>query len=212
MTKSRTITATVAVAALTSSLVLLAGPVYACGWWGDAEMSRFHRDDVTAPRGEPLPEVVDQQSAKLPGRTGYGIAVPEPGKAVPYLQATYGRPLNRISELRAFGFAAVIDLGTPEETARLHRAETEAVGMRYFSIPVKGDTPSIEQANLFSQIVYDYSRSPLLVYAPTAPLLGAMWASHRINHGASLDFAINEGRLLGLTPQQESVLRKRAGS
>ena len=199
-------------AALYTSLALLAGPVFACGWWGDAEMIRFHRDDITALDGKPLPQRLDLQSAKLPGRMGYGIAVPEPGQAMPYLQATYGRPLNRISELKAFGFATVIDLGTPAKTARLHRAETETVGMRYFSIPVEGDTPSAEQAKLFSQIVYDSIGDPLLVYAPNAPLLGSMWASHRINHGAPLDFAMKEGKLLGMTAKQEAVLRKRAGS
>ena len=212
MTKVRTTIAALTVAVLISTPVLFARSVYACGWWGDAEMSRFHREERTGPDGEPLPQVLDQESAKLPGRKGYGIAVPEPGNAVPYLQATYGRPLNRIGELKTFGFASVIDLGTPVETARLHRAETETVGMRYFSIPVEGDTPSAEQARFFSRIVYESTRGPLLVYAPTASLLGTMWASHRINHGAPLDFAIKEGKLLGMTGEQEAVLRKRAGS
>lgn len=214
MTKSKIATATLTAAVMSFSLSLVpaAGPVHACGWWGDAEMRRFHRDDLTAPGGEPLPHRVDLQSAKLPGRMGYGIAVPEPGQAVPYLQATYGRPLNRVGELKAFGFSTVIDLGTPAETAHLHRVETESVGMRYFSIPVQGDTPSSEQTKLFSRIVHDSIGDPLLVYAPNAPLLGSMWASHRINHGAPLDFAMKEGKLLGMTAEQEAVLRKRAGS
>ena len=182
----------------------------ACGWWGDGEMIRHHSEDLMAPDGTPVPEILDQQTAKLPGREGYGLAVSAAGNAVPYLQATYGRALNRISELKSFGFKAVIDVGTAKKTAQLHRVETETVGMRYYNIPVKGGTPSIKQASLFSQMVMDSSDGPLLVYAPTAALLGTMWASHRLNHGAPLEFSIKEGKLLGITAEQEAALRRRA--
>lgn len=201
------------IAAAAALIFLFAMPpalVHACGWWGDGEMDRHTTTTLTAPDGKPVPEILDSQTAKLPGRMGYGIAVPEPGRAIPYLQATYGRPLNRIGELKAFGFKAVIDIGTPAKTARLHRAETKAVGMLYFNIPVSGDTPSAEQTRLFSQIVAQSGNAPLLVYAPTAPLLGMMWAFHRLSRGAPPDFAISVGRSLGMTEEQEAVLRKRA--
>ncbi|MCU7882483.1 MAG: hypothetical protein KZQ60_19635, partial [Candidatus Thiodiazotropha sp. (ex Lucinoma aequizonata)] len=85
---------------------------------------------------------------------GYGIAIPDPGKAVPYLQATGGRPLNRIAELKIFEFETVIDLGTPEKAGRLHQLETEAVGMRYIHILVDGVVPSQDQVNDFTQRNY----------------------------------------------------------
>lgn len=193
-------------------IAFVPNPSNACGWWGDGEMKLHSREDLLAPNGAPVPETLDKNTAKLPGREGFGIAVLNPGHAVPYLQATYGRPLNRISELKSMGFNVVIDVGTPAKIAQLHRAETETAGMRYYNIPVDGDTPSTEQSKLFSQIVMDTNDGPLLVYARTLPLLGMIWASHRLNLGAPIEFLIKEGRLLDLTQDQESLLRKRAAA
>ncbi len=123
-----------------------------------------------------------------------------------------GRPLNRIAELSAFGFKTVIDIGTSEKSARLHRKETEVLGMRYISIPVDGNLPSREQVEDFTQHVVDASHGMLLVYAPRSELLGTMWAAYRMNLGAPVGFAMKEGRELGMLPDQEITLRNRYGS
>jgi protein tyrosine phosphatase (PTP) superfamily phosphohydrolase (DUF442 family) len=141
---------------------------------------------------------------------GYGIAVPDPGQAIPYLQATRGHQFNSISELKSFGFETVIDLGTPKEIAQRHRSETEAFGMRYLNIPVSGDVPDQDQVNKFTQSVIDASSDMLLVYAPRSALLGSMWAAYRINVGAPVEFSINQGRKLGMGEDQEILLRNRS--
>jgi protein tyrosine phosphatase (PTP) superfamily phosphohydrolase (DUF442 family) len=138
------------------------------------------------------------------------IPIPDPGRAIPYLQATRGRQINRIAELKAFGFETVIDLGTPGKTAQLHRSETEALNMRYISIPVDGAVPSQEQVNDFSQKVVESSSSMLLVYAPNSALLGTMWTAYRINLGSPIEFAINQGKKLGMEAKQETILRNRS--
>lgn len=184
--------------------------VQACGWWGDGEVSRHNDLALTAPNGKEIPQTLSDKTSKLPGRIGYGIAIPNPGQAIPYLQATGGRQFNRISELKYFGFETVIDLGTPEKSAKLHRTETEALGMHYFNIPVDGITPSQEQIDDFTQKVVDASSDMLLVYAPNSALLGTMWAAYRINLGAPVDFAIKQGKRLGMEPNQEAILRSRS--
>ena len=181
----------------------------ACGWWGDGET---HREDLSftpTHDGKPLPEHLDLKTAKLPGRMGYGMAVLEPGKVAPYMQATYGRPVFRIADFKTFGFQLVIDLGTPAKTAALHRAETEAAGMIYHNIPVSGINPTFVQGRQFSRIVLQAADKPLLVYAPTSALLSMMWALHRLNMGSSVDFAISEGRKFGLTEAQAKLLLTR---
>ncbi|MBT4934997.1 MAG: hypothetical protein HOL66_16245 [Rhodospirillaceae bacterium] len=135
------------------------------------------------------------------------MASPFQGWAIPYLLATFGQPITRISEFKIFGFRSVIDLATPASTAALHRAETEAVGMRYFNIPIEGDMPSRKQSALFNQTVLNANNGPLLVYTPRAALLGVMWASYRLNLGSSVEYAFQEGKSLGLTEQQEAELR-----
>ncbi len=183
----------------------------ACGWWGDSEMSSRRDNAFTSADGRPLAHTLNIQSMKLPGRMGFGIAVPEPGRAIPYLLATFGQPLTRIGELKIFGFRTVIDLGTPAITAHLHRAETEEAGMQYFSIPIKGDIPNPQQISFYNRIVINANNGPLLVYAPKAELLAIMWASYRISLGSPLEFALAEGKALGLTREQETELRNRVG-
>lgn len=196
-----------------SCIIMMApGHSRACGWWGDGEVNRDDSEILTTPDGRVLPEILTHHSSKLPGRMGYGIAIPDPGRAIPYLRATMGRPLNRIGELSAFGFKTVIDLGTPEKSARHHRQETEALGMRYINIPVEGNLPSQEEVEGFTQHVVDASHGMLLVYAPRAELLGTMWAAHRMNLGAPTGFALREGKELGMKPDQEIVLRNRYGA
>ncbi len=111
------------------ALLLLVDPAYACGWWGDGEISQSD-DDIIAADGRPVEQSLDLKSMKLPRKMGYCIAVPGPGRAITYLLATFGQPVTRISELEIFEFRSVIDLATPASTAALHRAETEAFGMR----------------------------------------------------------------------------------
>ncbi len=82
--------------------------------------------------------------------------------------------------------------------------------MRYISIPIDGVVPSREQINDFTQKVIDASNDMLLVYAPDSALLGTMWAAYRINLGAPIEFAIKQGRKLGMGPNQEAILRGRS--
>ena len=199
---------------LLSFFLILTKPAYACGWWGDGEMSRSDKDIITAD-GRPVEQYLGLESMKLPGRMGYGIAVPGPGRAIPYLLATFGQPVTRISEFKIFDFRSVIDLGTSEPAASLHRAETEAVGMRYFNIPIDGDMPSGKQFTAFNQTVLNANNGPLLVYAPRAALIAVMWASYRLSVGSPLEFVLSEGRSLGLSGEQETELRNqesRSGS
>lgn len=200
----------VSITALLCFFAMFSKSVQACGWWGDGEVSRHNDIVLTAPDGRSVPQTLTHKTSKLPGRMGYGIAVPDPGRAIPYLQATGGRQINRIAELKTFGFETVIDLGTPEKTAQLHRSETEALGMRYFNIPVDGAVPSQKQVDDFTQKVVDASRNMLLVYAPNSALLGTMWAAYRINLGAPIEFAIKQGKRLGMGPNQEAILRSRS--
>ena len=58
-----------------SILLTLKTPAYACGWGGDGEMSQSD-DDIIAADGRPVEQSLDLKSMKLPGKMGYGIAVP----------------------------------------------------------------------------------------------------------------------------------------
>lgn len=160
-------------AALIFSLAAAPLTVQACGWWGDGEMNQ-EDEAVEVDEGDesgPLMQLV----SRVPGGQGFGLAVSELNRASPYLDAVGGRKIKRISQLRDAGLIAVVDVGTPPVVARLHRAETEAMGMRYFSIPVAGSGPTPDQMALFQRITKDADNLPLVVYSARAGLLSEMW-------------------------------------
>ena len=201
-------------ATLAAAIVLAVaagGLAHACGWWGDGEMQRadgehkYVDSDGRLMIGDPegAPELAE---LKIPGKMGYGFAVSRSDQATPYLRATGGKPINDIGQLHQLGFTTVVDLATPPETAKLHQAETSQLGMHYFSIPLTGSLPSDEQARRFSRLLEDSGNRPLLVFGPTAGLLGAMWTVHRLQTGASKDAAFAEGRALGMAFEEENDL------
>lgn len=194
---------------LVLTIVIFAEAVHACGWWGDSEMSSRRQTALITPDGRAVEETLSLQSMKLPGEAGYGVAVPEPGRAIPYRLATNGQTVTRINEFRIFGFRSVIDLGTPTSTAHLHGIETETAGMAYFNIPIESNMPNRQQTRMFNQIVLNARNGPLLVYAPRAELLAVMWAFYRLSLGSPMAFVLSEAEAMGLTAVQEAELRDR---
>ncbi len=187
-----------------------ASATLACGWWGDPEMRQHGQPEIIF---APLPKGGAAAAAKLPGRMGYGLAIPDPGQAQPYLEATFGRPVNRIDELHGYGFRTVIDLGTPPETAQLHRRESEKAGFVYHNIPLKEGRPEQSDIVRFSELVVGAGRHPTLVFAPNFALLGIMWTGYRIHGlGAPAGYAISEGRSLGMSEAQADELLKTLGA
>jgi protein tyrosine phosphatase (PTP) superfamily phosphohydrolase (DUF442 family) len=195
----------------------------ACGWWGDSEGDD---DDaiVIGADGKPVSEGKTtnhhvkegvQEAAAVQGlevpapKSGYGILVRQNGSAVPYLHAVGGRRVTSIQELRQTGFSAVIDLGTAPKTSILHRRETEALGMKYFTIPVAGDTPGKVEVAQFHKILSDRGNLPILVFSASANLLGGMWAYHRLMMGVAQKIATQEGYELGLSKHGARDLENR---
>ena len=207
-------------------------PAFACGWWGDGE-GDDNEAIVIGADGQPVSEAKpanDHSSGQAGGpamghargpaapnglevpapRSGYGIVVRWDGSAVPYLDAVRGRPVYSIQQLRRAGFSAVIDLGTAPTVAALHRRETEALGMKYFNIPIDGDVPGKMHVARFSEILSDNGNLPILVFSASTDLLGGMWAIYRLTEGSTPEGAVKEGRELGLSESGARDLKKRA--
>ncbi|MCW8862820.1 MAG: hypothetical protein OQJ87_07340 [Rhodospirillales bacterium] len=171
----------------------IGSPASACMWKGDPEVLFNAQEDARPVEIDP-----GQNPAKIPGGTGYGIAVPGPGEAIPYLIATHGRSLDGVEEVKGFGFMAIIDLGTPVMAAHRHRDEAEAADLRYVNIPTKGDIPTDEEVRFFRDAIITGNNGSIMVYAKSPALLGTMWAAYRVLMGSSRTYAIGEAASLGL--------------
>jgi uncharacterized protein (TIGR01244 family) len=110
-------------------------------------------------------------------------------------------------ELKALGFVAILDLRTPEEGTETEKVAAEAVGLRYFNIPVSEQAPTEAQVQVFIRLVEDAANYPLLIHCQTANRVGAIWTMYRVRKGVPFAIAVEEGRSIGLQPGREKAVR-----
>ena len=177
----------------------------ACGWWGDGEMNRDQLLPGIASGGRQIPLFLDRESITLPDNR-YGIAITEPGQAQPYLQATYGRPPGSLEDFGAYGFRAIIDLGSPVDQDPQEFPGGLPHPMRLYHVPVTSMVPERNQIEEFRDLVLDAANLPALVIAPSAEALAGTWAAYRLEFGTPPSYAIAEAVAMGLQPEQEAVL------
>ncbi len=186
-----------------TALAFYASPALACGWWGDGELNQ---DADEAMVREPDAEHPGLQDALVPDGSGYGIAITQDGRALPYRRAIGENNPATITELMKTGFTTVVDLDSPAGASRLHRSETEAARMIYISLGITGAIPTPEQVRRFLHAANDPANRPLLVFSNSPDLLGIMWAIRQLNQGNPPGQAFGEGRALGLSREGENDL------
>lgn len=167
-------------------LLLLA----AIGTAGGGENS--HPDVVYLKRSEILSD-----PAELPDE-GY-LSTGQPNQAV----------LNKIA---AAGFAAVVDLRTDAEDRGIdEKAEVEALGMTYVSLPVDrgADGVSFENAAALDRILESLD-GPVLLHCGSGDRVGSLFALSAKMDGASDDEALSRGKEAGLTRSEKVVIERLA--
>ena len=109
------------------------------------------------------------------------------------------------------GFVAVIDLrGSSEDRGLDEKAEVEALGMTYLSLPIVGEAAiSFDNALALDRLLSDID-GPVLLHCGSGNRVGALFALREKLHGASDEQALETGRAAGLTnPELETVVVER---
>jgi len=132
-------------------------------------------------------------------------------RATPFVATSGALKPGAASELKALGFKAVLDIRGLKEGVAKAKTDLESVGLAFFNIPVVTRAPTLDQVKQFTAIVEDPSNYPLLVYCKTANRAGALWAMYRAAKGVPGEFAIEEGRTLGLKASREGAVRNLLG-
>lgn len=180
----------------------------ACGWWGDGEMRlAFEEDQNSGAAGRSIPQELNPRVMRISGDNGFGVAVLDAARLLPYQSLTHGYAPDRIAGFKPYGIGAVIDLGTPDHVAALHERETEDAGMAYVNLPLAGGFPTPAETRLFADRLIGASGAPVLIYAPDARLLAAMWVAYRLSVGAPLEVTLDQGRRLGLSAEDAQRFR-----
>lgn len=128
--------------------------------------------------------------AQLPNR-----AEPLPGVT------TSGQPdETSLEELAQTGFAAVIDLRTPDEEREFdERAVVERLGMRYIALPItRPDGVSYEHAAALDEILRE-AGGPVLIHCSTGNRAGALLSLQQRLVGATPAQALETGIDAGMT-------------
>ncbi len=132
-------------------------------------------------------------------------------RATPHIatSGTYGA--GAVGEVKALGFATVIELrGADEKGVDANAMAAKAAGLTYIQIPVTTRAPSDEQVRLFARAVENPANFPILVNCVSANRTGAMWALYRAQAGVPAEIAVEEGRTAGLKSREPAV-RARLG-
>ena len=139
-------------------------------------------------------DAIADGSAELP-KSGY-LSTGQPDAAV----------LDNIADA---GFVAVVDLRTAEEDRGIdERAEVEARGMSYVSLPVSGSSGiTWENADELDRVL-ERLDGPVLLHCGGGNRVGALFALREKQKGADAQQALAVGKAGGLT-RSEQVVRER---
>ena len=115
---------------------------------------------------------------------------------------TAGQPTHQdLIRLKRKGVQSVLNLRTAAEDPGVAKegAAVQALGLKYFHLPVDSGRLTPKLGDEFLRIVSDESNRPLFIHCASANRVGAFWIIHRVvNHGWSLAKAEEEARKVGL--------------
>ncbi len=114
---------------------------------------------------------------------------------------TGGQPsLQHLEQLKADGVKAIINLRQPTEYAAAEEeAKINALGLRYFNIPVSPTDPKDEQATEFLKITDDPANRPAFIHCRSAARVATFWMIRRVlRDGWKMEDALKEAEKIGL--------------
>jgi protein tyrosine phosphatase (PTP) superfamily phosphohydrolase (DUF442 family) len=117
---------------------------------------------------------------------------------------TAGQPTTEeLTALKNDGTVAVLNLRLPSEhDADEERAAVEALGMRYFNIPVDTNNLQVSQVEEFLSITDDDANRPMFIHCGSANRVGGFFMIRRVlRDGWSLEMATTEAEEIGLRNQ-----------
>lgn len=109
------------------------------------------------------------------------------------------------------GVRHVINLRTPEEELDFdEQAAVEALGMRYYSIPVAGaGGVTASNAATLQSILGDANDEPVLIHCRSGNRVGGLMAVSAHSRGQSIEAALAEGERWGMTSERlQSAVRE----
>jgi protein tyrosine phosphatase (PTP) superfamily phosphohydrolase (DUF442 family) len=113
-----------------------------------------------------------------------------------------GQPdVEALEEAKQNGLQVVLNLRDPSELDWDERAAVEALGMRYYNVPVQTTGPfTRESFSRIGSLLEDHDGEEILIHCSSSNRVGGWFAAHLVeNRGMSVEDALAVGRKTGIT-------------
>lgn len=124
---------------------------------------------------------------------------------------TAGEPtFEQLGQLARLGFKTVLNLQTLGEGAAEEGQHVEGLGMDYINIPIVSSRITDAQIDLFSEILTQNDRYPMLIHCRSSNRVGGLLLLHQaLRQNKDLDESVKEARRAGLKqPLEERLLQR----
>ena len=135
----------------------------------------------------------------VPSREEVGDLVGNYTVVLPFLGTSGAVRPEVVENLKVLGFGSLLDLRLPNEGVDAVATVANEQGLDFLSLPVGRSIPDESSINAFANEIENTENYPLLVYCGSGNRVGMMWAVYRLRSGESLDKAIQEGKIIGMS-------------
>lgn len=105
-------------------------------------------------------------------------------------------------------FDIIIDARTPPEGTAAEKKRVEALGMKYYNLPI-GNAIPIGHISALDKILKQNKGKKILIHCVSANRAGGLWADYQISKGADPMAAIKQGRAIGMGGRLEFWVRNK---
>lgn len=109
---------------------------------------------------------------------------------------------NGYQALKNSGFKIIIDARTPPEGTAAEKKRVEALGMKYYNLPI-GNAIPIAHISALDKILKQNNGQKILIHCVSANRAGGLWADYQISKGADPKTSILQGRKIGMGGRME---------
>jgi uncharacterized protein (TIGR01244 family) len=118
---------------------------------------------------------------------------------------TAGQPTDdALADVQKAGFKTVLNLRTEREGSLEERPKVEALGMKYYNIPIGRDGFSPAILEQFKEILDNDDNRPLFIHCASSNRVGGLWFVHQVlENGEDEPAALAEAKRAGMKSIEE---------
>lgn len=107
-------------------------------------------------------------------------------------------------------FDIIIDARTPPEGTAAEQQQVQALGMKYYNLPI-GNAIPLSHISALDKILAENKGRKILIHCVSANRAGGLWADYQISKGTDPLAALAQGRKIGMSSRLEFWVKNKHG-